>query len=58
MPTVFRLSGLAEASISSETHDVNFVLKVSNARRRGSSFPTPQIGIFVLGDRGSPHRQR
>jgi hypothetical protein len=32
MPTTFRLTGLAEASIDNEKHDVNFVLKVSDGR--------------------------
>jgi hypothetical protein len=32
MPTLFRLVGLAEATVDREKHDVNFVLKVSDGR--------------------------
>jgi hypothetical protein len=32
MPTLFRLTGLTEASIDNEKNDINFVLKVSDGR--------------------------
>jgi hypothetical protein len=32
MPTTFRLAGLVEATVDSEKHDVNFVLKVADGR--------------------------
>jgi hypothetical protein len=38
MPTVFRVDGLTEASIDSETHDISFVLRVSDGR--GVAFVT------------------
>ncbi len=32
MPTTFRLAGLAEGRVNRETHDIDFVLKLSDGR--------------------------